>query len=73
MGDNLVPNGLSMGLQCFLLQVDIVEIVVDEADEPNAVVDFLDAESLTGQHDRDIDLLAVQADAAAGDFRAAEN
>ena len=42
-----------------------------EADEPNAVVDFLDldAEFLTGQHDRDIDLFPVQADAAAGGDR----
>jgi len=39
---------------------------VHEGDEPNAVVDFLDAEFLAGEHDRDIDLLPVQADAAAG-------
>jgi hypothetical protein len=36
-------------LQGFLLQVDEAEIVVHEADEPNAVVDFLDAEALTGE------------------------
>ena len=66
MGDNLVPNGLSMGLQGSLLQVDVAEIVVHEADDPNAVVDFLDAEFLTGEHGRDIDLFPVHADAAAG-------
>ena len=37
-----------------------------EADEPNAVVDFPDAEFLTGEHGRDIDLFPVHADAAAG-------
>jgi hypothetical protein len=39
---------------------------VHEADEPNAVVDFLDAELLAGQHDGDVDPLAVQAEATAG-------
>jgi hypothetical protein len=34
------------GLQGPLLQVDITEIVVHEADEPDAVVDFLYAEFL---------------------------
>ena len=37
-----------------------------EADEPNAVVDFLDAEFLAGQYGGDVDLLAMQAEAAAG-------
>jgi hypothetical protein len=48
MGDNLGPNGLSRGLQGFLLQVDIAEIVVHEGDEPNAVIDFFDSEALAG-------------------------
>jgi hypothetical protein len=38
------------GLQGFLLQVEISQIIVHEADEPNAVVDLLDAEFLTSQH-----------------------
>ena len=37
-----------------------------EADEPNALVDFLDAELLACQHNRDVDLLAVQTEAPAG-------
>jgi hypothetical protein len=49
------------GLQGPLLQVDIAEIIVHEGDEPNAVVDLLDAEFLTGQHGRDIAFLAVRA------------
>jgi hypothetical protein len=38
--------------------------MVHESDEPNAVVDFFDSEFLTGEHDRDIDLFPVHADAA---------
>jgi hypothetical protein len=50
MGDNLVPRVVE-GRQGFLLQVEISEIIMHEADEPNAVVDFLDAELLACQHD----------------------
>jgi hypothetical protein len=53
-------------LQGFLLQIDEAEIVAHEADDPNAVVDLLDAEPLTGKDGRDVDFLAVDADAAAG-------
>jgi hypothetical protein len=38
---------------------------VHEACEPNALVDLLDAEFLAGQHGRDVDPLAMQAEAAA--------
>lgn len=37
-----------------------------EGDEPDALVDLLDAEPLAGEHGRDLDLLAVHADASAG-------
>jgi hypothetical protein len=37
-------------LQGLLLQVDVAQIVVHEADEPYALVDFLDAEPLAGEH-----------------------
>ena len=47
-------------------QVDICKIIVDEGDEPNGVVDFRDADGLPGEDGWEIDLLAVQADAAAG-------
>ena len=39
MGDNLGPNGLSGGCKVFLFQIDIAEIVVHDADEPDAVID----------------------------------
>ena len=36
-------------MQGFLFEIDEVEIVVHEADDPNTVVDLLDAEALTGE------------------------
>jgi hypothetical protein len=52
-------------LQGFLLQVEISQIIVHEADEPNAIIDFLDAEFLAGQNGGDIDPLAMQAESSA--------
>jgi len=71
MGDNLGPNGLSSGCKVFcsrskLLQIEVSKIIVHEACEPNAVVDFFDSEALACEHGRDVDPLAVQADATAG-------
>ena len=42
-------------MQGFLLQVEVSKIIVHEAGEPNAVVDFLDTELLTGRHGGDVD------------------
>jgi hypothetical protein len=53
-------------LQGFLFQVDISQIIVDEADEPNSLVDLLDAEPLSGQDGGEVDFLSVDADTAAG-------
>jgi len=53
------------GFQSAGLIVEIFEIVVHEADEPNAVVDLLDSKPLAGEHLGDFDLLSVHADAAA--------
>ena len=50
MGDNLGPNGLSRGCKVFCSKVS--EIVVHEADEPNGLVDFPDAQPLTCEHRR---------------------
>jgi hypothetical protein len=48
-----------------LLQVDVTEIVMHEAYDPDAVVNLPDAYALTGQYVRDADLLAMHADATA--------
>jgi len=42
------PNGCP-GVAGFLLQVDVAEIVLHEADDPDAFVDFLDADALTAK------------------------
>jgi len=41
-------------------------MIVDEADEPNSLVDLLDAEPLSGHDGGDVDSLSVDADPAAG-------
>jgi hypothetical protein len=41
---------MTEGLQSFLLQVEVSEIVVHEACEPNAVIDLFDAEFLASEH-----------------------
>jgi len=53
-------------LQCFLLQVEVSKIIVHEADEPNAVVDFLDTELLASQYGGDVDPLAIKVEASTG-------
>ena len=53
------------GFQGFLFQIEVSEIVVDEPCEPDAVVDFLDADALAGEDDGEVDFLAVKAEAAA--------
>ena len=50
IGDNLGAERVVERLQGPLLELDVAEIVVHEADEPNAVVDLLNAERLTGEH-----------------------
>ena len=43
MGDGLRAEWVVEGLQGLLLEVEISEIVVHEADEPNAVIDLFPA------------------------------
>jgi hypothetical protein len=50
MGEQPCAEGVVEGLQGFLFEIDEAEIVVHEADDPNTVVDLLDAEALTGGH-----------------------
>src|SRR5439155_16420282 len=62
------PEGVLQGLQGFFLQINIAEIVIHKTDEPNAVVNFLDADGLPGERYAEVDFLVVQAKtSAAGD------
>ena len=47
------------------LVVEVAEIIVHEADEPNLLADLLDADALAGEDGAEIDLLAIEADAPA--------
>jgi hypothetical protein len=60
----LRPEGVFEGLQSPFFQIDISEIVIHEADEPDAVVDFLDADLLTSRTSAEIDLFAIQTEPA---------
>src|SRR5580658_9033847 len=66
IGDGLRTERVVERLQGPLLQVEVPQIVVHEADEPNAIVNFLDAKPLTSQRGRDVDLLAMQAKPSTG-------
>ena len=62
------PEGVLQGLQGFFLQINIAKIVIHKADQPDAMVDFFDADGLAGERYAEVDLLVVQAKAsAAGD------
>ena len=62
------PEGVLQGLQGFFLQINIAEIVIHKADQPDAMVDFFDADGLAGEGHAEVDLLVVQAKtSAAGD------
>jgi len=60
-----VPKGLSRGCRVFLFEIDEAEIVVHEADDPMPSSTSLMPRRLTGEHSRDVDALAMHADAAA--------
>src|SRR4029077_9176841 len=62
------PEGVLQGLQGFFLQINIAEIVIHKTNQPDAMVDFFDADGLAGEGHAEVDLLVVQAKAsAAGD------
>jgi len=52
-------------LQCLLFQIDEAQIVVHEADDPDAFLDLIDAKFLTGKDVGVADALAVQQSASA--------
>ena len=66
----LGPKGFWIGFEPACLVVEVAEIVVHEADEPNPIVGLFDADGLAGKDLAEIDLLAVEADAAARGHRA---
>src|SRR5262249_51737173 len=53
------------GLQSFLLQIDIAEVVTHKADQPDAVVDLFDTDGLAGERSAEIGLFTIHEAAAA--------
>ena len=45
--------------------VEVAEIMVHEGDEPNVLAYLLNSDALAGEDDAEIDLLPIEADAAA--------
>ena len=51
-------------MQCLFLQIDVTEIIVHKADQPNSLVDLLDADGPPSGDGAEIDLLSTETDAA---------
>jgi hypothetical protein len=49
-------------LQSFFLQIDVPEIVIHKADQPNTFFDSLDTHSLPRKDGAEIDFFAVETD-----------
>jgi hypothetical protein len=47
------------------LQIEVSQIIIHKADQPDVVVNFLDADGLAGENCAEVNLFAAQTDAAA--------
>src|SRR5437762_3840589 len=65
-------EGICKGFEPASLVVEVSEIVIDKADEPNPLVGLLDTDGLAGEHLAEIDLLPIEADAAASQKQSAD-
>jgi len=52
-------------LQSFFLQIDVAEIVLHKADQPNTFFDFLDTDNLPREDGAEINFFAVETDTSA--------
>jgi hypothetical protein len=64
MGNTVGPNGFWIGSSRHV-SFEVPQVVVHEADEPNAVVDLLDADLLPSKDVTQIDFAAFEANSAA--------
>ena len=65
IGDNLGPNGLSIGSKHTRLAIDVSSIVIHKTNKPDIVVNFFDAAGLAGKDRAEVNLSAAQTNAAA--------
>jgi hypothetical protein len=54
-------------LQSSFLQIDVAEIVIHKADQPNPFFDFFQTDCLTSENRAEVNLFAVETDASAAD------
>jgi hypothetical protein len=66
IGNTFGPKEFCKGFEPASLVVEVSEIVTHKADEPNPVVGLFDSDGLPREHLAEIDLLPIEADAAAG-------
>ncbi len=59
IGDTFGPKSVFKGLQSFFLQIDVAEIALHKADQPNTFFDLLDTDSLTSKDRAEVDFFAV--------------
>ena len=64
MGNTFGPNGFSSGSST-RLQIEVSKIIIHKAHQPNVIVDFFDADGLSGKDLAEIDFFLAQADASA--------
>src|SRR5438552_5434791 len=62
MGNTFGPNGFSSGSST---RVEVSQIIIHKAHQPNVVVHFFDADRLTGKDLTEIDFLLAKTDAPA--------
>ena len=60
------PETVCKGFGPAGLIVEVSEIIVQKADEPNSIVGLFDSDGLAGEDLAEIDFVPVEADAAAG-------
>jgi hypothetical protein len=51
------------------LQIEVSQIIIHKADQPDIVMNFFDADRLNGEDGAEVDLFAAEADASANGRR----
>jgi hypothetical protein len=65
MGNTFGPERIFERFKHPSLQVEVPQIIIHKTDQPDAVLYFLDADSLPGKDGAEIDFFLAQTDAAA--------
>jgi hypothetical protein len=65
MGNTFGTNGLSIGSSLHVswskcLVVEVTEIIIHKADQPDPIADLFDTDALAGEDEAEIDFLALK-------------